>query len=717
MEFAIRESIDSHIDASVSPTEAKPSAMDMDELPPKIPEEKGHKAQQLGTPPADETQANIGGGEEVKKVDGEDKTTASEGATPAGDLAGAAKEGGEKKEGLESGGKAGSEESIESTKKQGGVTFDEISEDEEEEEEDDMLLDLEESASAAPKEDLVEWRLIEQRDDDDEEEDDQIGAQQLQYNHSAAAAHGFLQPAGAGGKRNHKRKRQNGNSHGDDLSGKSGGASKSSKHGRGGKERKSYAEYADDADKDGGKAYEEEKVKEPKEEEDRYDSDGGIVVTRPRKRRPPTRLEVDGTPDRPRRHEQRREPQRQSRRERMSSRKRGVYGEGSSGDEDDASDLDDGIHEYTRPPTASNGKKKTGGTARTSAPAVVAMVPATRVEERAWAQCGKCEKWRQLAVGAATWQGEFFCSMNAWDQQYDSCDKQEDPTANDTDGNDSTEDAGYVQAVAMSLQHAQGSGAVPPPAIGETIEVLWPEDQQYYLATVEAYNSKTREHTIEYATGDVEDLDLSKGGKPPPPQHALLQGLSMLQRSHSLTQWRSVRPAPKKKSTGKSGKKGLNRKHTRAPSEKGEKFEVPLPSVGQRLEIVWPANKLWYSGVVDRFDRPSGLHVILYDEGTEEMVDFGYADPSQRRKGKKHENDGTKAVWEGVWDGQEGDEGGEDVDGTVARAVARAKATADRANDGGDRGSIAACAGTTLLELVVSPSACDRTAAHRTVYS
>jgi hypothetical protein len=51
--------------------------------------------------------------------------------------------------------------------------------------------------------------------------------------------------------------------------------------------------------------------------------------------------------------------------------------------------------------------------------------------ERAWVQCLKCNKWRQLAAGQESWNSDFVCNMNNWDGLYDSCDKPEDATAND----------------------------------------------------------------------------------------------------------------------------------------------------------------------------------------------------------------------------------------------------------------------------------------------
>ena len=46
-------------------------------------------------------------------------------------------------------------------------------------------------------------------------------------------------------------------------------------------------------------------------------------------------------------------------------------------------------------------------------------------QEKAWAQCGRCEKWRRLKEGQADWKGDFFCKMNTWDSRYNHCDKAE----------------------------------------------------------------------------------------------------------------------------------------------------------------------------------------------------------------------------------------------------------------------------------------------------
>lgn len=46
------------------------------------------------------------------------------------------------------------------------------------------------------------------------------------------------------------------------------------------------------------------------------------------------------------------------------------------------------------------------------------------------------------------------------------------------------------------------------PAIGDHIEVYWPDDEQYYSGRVTAYTGVTGRHRIEYSDGDIELLDL-----------------------------------------------------------------------------------------------------------------------------------------------------------------------------------------------------------------
>jgi hypothetical protein len=57
--------------------------------------------------------------------------------------------------------------------------------------------------------------------------------------------------------------------------------------------------------------------------------------------------------------------------------------------------------------------------------------------ELAWAQCSKCDKWRQLAPGKEEWGGDFYCPDVTWDVNYNDCSKPQDPAANedDEDGN------------------------------------------------------------------------------------------------------------------------------------------------------------------------------------------------------------------------------------------------------------------------------------------
>ena len=98
-----------------------------------------------------------------------------------------------------------------------------------------------------------------------------------------------------------------------------------------------------------------------------------------------------------------------------------------------------------------------------------------------------------------------------------------------------------------------------------------------------------------------------------------------------------------------------------------------------------------------RFDRPSGRHVILYDEGTEEMVNFGHVGTG---KGKGKGKTKQEAVWEGddftKAKGQEQEQELAGGDEASAAKAASAGANSDAkavARDGGDRGAAAASAG------------------------
>ena len=71
---------------------------------------------------------------------------------------------------------------------------------------------------------------------------------------------------------------------------------------------------------------------------------------------------------------------------------------------------------------------------------------------------------------------------------------------------------------------------------------------------------------------------------------------------------------------GNGEKERMNEENEGSEGERDEKHDGDQP---QRPQQPKPPKDVWCVGTVVRYDRPSGRHVILYDEGTEEMVDFG----------------------------------------------------------------------------------------------
>jgi hypothetical protein len=92
-------------------------------------------------------------------------------------------------------------------------------------------------------------------------------------------------------------------------------------------------------------------------------------------------------------------------------------------------------------------------------------------EERAWAQCSKCGKWRLLAKGKEEWRGVFHCDMNSWDENYSRCDAAEDPTANDglddeTDWKGKGAEKGGGQGNGDAVELVNGISRKTVPAMG-----------------------------------------------------------------------------------------------------------------------------------------------------------------------------------------------------------------------------------------------------------
>ena len=63
--------------------------------------------------------------------------------------------------------------------------------------------------------------------------------------------------------------------------------------------------------------------------------------------------------------------------------------------------------------------------------------------------------------------------------------------------------------------------------------------------------------------------------------------------------------------------------------EKTSKAKIQSAKVGMRLRIFWPLDNVFYSGIVENYDKKSKKHGILYDDGGRETLDTSKEDWEQ----------------------------------------------------------------------------------------
>jgi hypothetical protein len=149
-------------------------------------------------------------------------------------------------------------------------------------------------------------------------------------------------------------------------------------------------------------------------------------------------------------------------------------------------------------------------------------------EERAWAQCEKCAKWRQLALGQAAWAGHFHCEMNTWHAQYDSCVKREDPTAYEDDVLVPPPALSPVQAQPQLQQQEQpqliAQAFVPPPASAPIVGGGPTDTRHELLAAAAAAGLVPAALATATAAAPAEDMKIPDGAAAPAEDMKILDG-------------------------------------------------------------------------------------------------------------------------------------------------------------------------------------------------
>ncbi|PWA68316.1 phospholipase-like protein [Artemisia annua] len=115
--------------------------------------------------------------------------------------------------------------------------------------------------------------------------------------------------------------------------------------------------------------------------------------------------------------------------------------------------------------------------------------------------------------------------------------------------------------------------------VGSRIKVWWPEDNTYYEGTVKSFASRSKKHKVWYDDGDKELIDLK------------------------TQKWELVEDV--------------------SPMLDCAQFAEHAENlVGSRIKVWWPADKSYYEGVMESFDRRKMKHKVLYDDGDEDVLDL-----------------------------------------------------------------------------------------------
>ncbi|QDZ19417.1 hypothetical protein HOP50_02g19320 [Chloropicon primus] len=119
-----------------------------------------------------------------------------------------------------------------------------------------------------------------------------------------------------------------------------------------------------------------------------------------------------------------------------------------------------------------------------------------------------------------------------------------------------------------------------PEVVGRKVAVYWRKPGQWFKGKIYSYTDKTKKHFVKYEDGDQQEVDLAR------------------EKFQFLTQ-------PKPGAAPNSSYHG---------SPKGK------DAVGRKVKVYWPAMGRWYVGKVKEYDKPSGKHLIAYQDGEQQLV-------------------------------------------------------------------------------------------------
>ncbi|XP_020521076.1 DNA mismatch repair protein MSH6 isoform X2 [Amborella trichopoda] len=99
----------------------------------------------------------------------------------------------------------------------------------------------------------------------------------------------------------------------------------------------------------------------------------------------------------------------------------------------------------------------------------------------------------------------------------------------------------------------------------------------------------------------------------------------------------SMSPALASKSSRNLGTSPLSNGCTTVSNGEGVLYGEEF--VGRRIRVYWPLDKEWYEGCIKAHDKPSGKHIVLYDDAQEEELDLErekieWVEPPSKRRGR-----------------------------------------------------------------------------------
>uniref|UniRef100_A0A7S3E4J5 Tudor domain-containing protein n=1 Tax=Chloropicon laureae TaxID=464258 RepID=A0A7S3E4J5_9CHLO len=119
-----------------------------------------------------------------------------------------------------------------------------------------------------------------------------------------------------------------------------------------------------------------------------------------------------------------------------------------------------------------------------------------------------------------------------------------------------------------------------PEVVGRKVAIFWRKHSQWFKGKIHRYMDKTQKHFVKYEDGDQAEVNLTR------------------ERFQFLT----------------------NPRAGAAPNPTYQGCPKGKDAVGHKVKVYWPAMGRWYVGRVKEYDKPTGKHLIAYQDGEQHLV-------------------------------------------------------------------------------------------------